>query len=594
MSARAWGPVFASGGVRFRLWAPDEENLHLHLNGRDFPMERLADGWFEAFHPDARPGDGYGFRLGDGALVPDPASRAQLDDVHGLSRVVDPEGYRWQTDWKGRPWHEAVIYEIHVGAFTPEGTFAAAAEKLHNLASIGVTAVEIMPVAQFAGSRGWGYDGVLLYAPHPAYGTPEDLKALVDAAHAAGLMVLLDVVFNHFGPEGNYLPSYASEFFVEERHTPWGAAIAYERPAVRRFFTDCALYWLEEFRFDGLRLDAVDHIHDPDSPTEILVEVAETVRCRFPDALVHLTTEDNRNITWLHERAPDGSTPLYTAEWNDDFHNVAHAIATGEAEGYYADFADHHWAKFARVLAEGFAYQGEVSPHAGAPRGHPSGQLPPTAFVDFLQNHDQIGNRAFGERLLALSSPPMVRALTTILLLSPHIPLLFMGEEWGETRPFAFFTDFHGDLADAVREGRRREFRQFAAFEDRDSRARIPDPNDQATFASSRIDWDARFTAEGSEWLAFVEGLLRVRRSEIMPYLAGARGNSGRIVSEFGGGLAIDWQLGGARLALRANLSEAPAVLPEAAGRTIYTIGNFGPDAKLGSFAVRVALEESE
>jgi maltooligosyltrehalose trehalohydrolase len=314
----------------------------------------------------------------DGLAVPDPAARAQAGDVHGPSLLVDPRAYRWRTDWPGRPWAEAVIMEIHIGTFTPEGTFRAAAERLPHLAETGITAVEIMPVAQFGGNRGWGYDGVLPYAPHRAYGTPEDLKALIDTAHGLGLMVLLDVVYNHFGPDGNYLHVYAPQFFTDRRNTPWGAAIAYEEPPVRRFFIENALYWLEEFHLDGLRLDAIDNVIDPDSETEILEEIAAEVRAAHPGARIHLTTEDDRNITRLHERSDDGRPRLYTAEWNDDFHNAAHAVATHEAEGYYVDFAQDHWEKLARSMAEGFAYQGEASAHQdGAPRGTPSAHLPP-------------------------------------------------------------------------------------------------------------------------------------------------------------------------------------------------------------------------
>ncbi|MGP9805421.1 malto-oligosyltrehalose trehalohydrolase [Paracoccus sp. NSM] len=555
-----WGPLAVEGGTRFRLWAPGQARLSLRCEGRDHPMQRDDQGWFALTVPGIGAGTEYGFVLQDGRVVPDPAARAQAGSVHGLSRVTDPGGFDWHP-WQGRPWHEAVILELHVGTFTPEGTFRAAIDRLTDLAATGITAIEIMPVAQFAGNRGWGYDGVLPYAPHPAYGPPEDLKALVDACHRHGLMALLDVVYNHFGPEGNYLETYAPDFFDPDRLTPWGKAIAYDRPPVRRFFIENALYWLGEFRFDGLRLDAVDHLRDASDP-EILVELAQEVRAHFPRA--HLTTEDNRNITALHERGPDGEVRLHTAEWNDDFHNVAHVIATGEAEGYYAAFATDPWPKFARALAEGFVWQGEGG------HGAPSAHLPPTAFVDFLQNHDQIGNRAFGERLLTLAPRPMVRALMAIHLLSPHIPLMFMGEEWGETRPFAFFTDFDGDLADIVRDGRRREFTGFAAFEAEATRDAIPDPNAPATFAASRIDWDRAASTEGRDWLAFVQGLLDLRRERIIPHLKDAPGHSGRVLLARDRLIAVDWRLAGARLGLRANLSPAPAALPQARGECIH------------------------
>ena len=349
----SWGAAFIRAGeVRFRLWAPGEERLELELDGKRAPMTRDDDGWFELVADGVRPGARYGFRLADGRFVPDPASRAQAGDVHGPSRVIDPTDYAWRTgDWRGRPWEEAVLYELHVGTFTPEGTFRAAIAKLGYLADLGVTAVELMPVAQFGGRRGWGYDGVLPYAPHPAYGSPDDMKAFIDAAHEHGLMVLLDVVYNHLGPDGNYLHCYAPAFFHPENQTPWGPAIAYERAPVRSFFIENALFWLHEYRLDGLRLDAVDHVRDPQSKPEILVEIAERVRTAITDRHVHLTTEDNRNITRLHTRGRNGEVPLYTAEWNDDVHNVLHVIATGESEGYYEDFVADPWGKLGRALA---------------------------------------------------------------------------------------------------------------------------------------------------------------------------------------------------------------------------------------------------
>ena len=594
MTENAWGPsLVPGGGARFRLWAPGARSLGLRIDGRDREMESVGDGWFEAIARDARVGSEYLFVLEDGNAVPDPAARAQLSGVHGPSVLVDPAAYRWRVpDWPGRPWEEAVICEAHVGTFTPEGTFRAAIDRLDHLAETGFTALELMPVAQFSGNRGWGYDGVLLYAPHPAYGTPDDLRALVDAAHSRGLMVLLDIVYNHFGPEGNYLHAYAPDFFDETRQTPWGTAIAYDRPAVRRFFVENALHWLEEYRLDGFRFDAIDHVRDPRSRPELLVEIAERIRALDLGRPIHLTTEDNRNITRLHERGPGGAVPHYTAEWNDDFHNTAHVVATGETEAYYADFVADPVAALARALAEGFVFQGEATV-SGEARGEPSTHLPPAAFIDFLQNHDQTGNRAFGERLIALTPEPRLRALTAILLLSPHVPLLLMGEEWGETRPFMFFTDFHGDLADAVREGRRREFGGFAAFDDPTARARIPDPNDAATFAASRIDWDRRETPEGRGWLDFTSRLLAIRRREIVPRLAGAAGHAGRVVADGAGLVAVDWRLDGAVLRLRANLGEAPVVAPDAPGAVLHTTDGARLDAELRPDDVIVTLDVS-
>ena len=592
MRSWTWGPELLPGeGTRFRLWAPAQTEVAVRHGGGEHAMGRGGAGWFELVLTDARPGDDYAFVLSDGMAVPDPASRAQAGDVHGSSRLVDPAAYAWrEAAWAGRPWEEAVISEIHVGTFTPEGTFRAAIERLDHLARTGITAVELMPVAQFAGERGWGYDGVLPYAPHRAYGAPDDLRALVDAAHQRGLMVLLDVVYNHFGPDGNYLHAYAPDFYDADRETQWGAGIAYGRPEVRAFFVENALYWLEEFRLDGFRFDAVDQIRDPGSDPELLVEIAERIRAHDFGRPIHLTTEDNRNITGLHERSPGGAVTLYTAEWNDDFHNVAHVVATGETEGYYADFAERPHAALARCLAEGFAYQGEPTP-AGEPRGHPSGHLPPVAFVDFLQNHDQTGNRAFGERLIALAPQARLRALTAVFLLSPQIPLLFMGEEWGETRPFAFFTDFHGELADAVREGRRREFAGFAAFEDPAMRAAIPDPNDPGTFLACKLDWARPGTDEGRAWLELTTDLLAIRHRKIVPRLAGTGGNAGRVLQAPDHVVAVDWRLDGATLAMRANLGDGDATVPPAPGAVLYASHGGAPDAPLRADAVRVTLD---
>jgi len=508
--------------------------------------------------------------------VPDPAARAQQGDVHGPSLLIDPHGYGWESwNWQGRPWEEAVIYELHPGAFTEEGTFAGVEDKLDDLVELGVTAIELMPVAQFSGNRGWGYDGVLLYAPHIAYGGPDALKRLIDASHARGLMVLLDVVYNHFGPDGNYLHTYAPEFFHPEDHTPWGAAIAYDRAPVRAFFIENALYWLEEYRFDGLRLDAIDQVRDTSKPS-LLEEIALTVRSRIRDRPVHLTTEDDRNIVSLHQRQ-NGMPKLYTGEWNDDFHHAAHIIATGESDGYYGDYTKAPIAMLARALAEGYIYQGEPSTYRdGARRGEPSAGLPSTAFVDFLQNHDQVGNRALGERLSSLAPPQAVEALLAVLLLSPQIPLLFMGEEWGETAPFYYFTDFCGELGELVREGRRNEFRRWQSFQDPESREQIPDPNAENTFEASKIDWDKPSASPHSERLYLVGRLLELRRREIAPRLVGMEGQSGTVLGADTQGLAVQWRLGdGSRSVMLANLSHGSWTLPASVrqattGKLIY------------------------
>ena len=595
-----WGTeLLDDGRARFSLWAPRLETLSLVAGDAVLPMAQRDGGWFELVTDRVAAGDAYAFRLPNGVTVPDPAARAQAGDVHGPSELVDPSAYAWRTGgWPGRPWEEAVVYELHTGTFTEDGTFAEVARRLDHLADTGVTVIEVMPVAQFGGNRGWGYDGVLMYAPHRAYGGPDGLKALVDAAHERGLMIILDVVYNHFGPDGNYLHLYAPDFFDPAQETPWGGAIAYDRAPVRDFFVDNALYWLEEYRFDGFRFDAINEIRDP-SPEHLLETVAKAVRARITDRQIHLTTEDDRNITHLHERAGDGGVSMFTAEWNDDFHHAAHVAATRETEGYYVDYAPDPVAHLARALSEGFAYQGEVSQFWGeAPRGVPSHHLPPTAFVNFIQNHDQVGNRAFNERLTALAPAAAVEALTAVLLLGPHIPMLFMGEEWGEVRPFGFFTDFHGKLADAVRDGRRREFRRFAQFADEANRAKIPDPNARSTFESSRLDWSRLGREEGGTRHELVRRLLEIRHRKIVPRLGAMQSYAGATATVDGAALGVRWTLGGgATLTLIANLGDMPAAAPIDPNGTVLYESNPGLDAGLQSapmppWSVLVCLEE--
>jgi maltooligosyltrehalose trehalohydrolase len=588
--APSWGArLVEDGRALFRVWAPDAEKLALRLADGDRAMQRDDGGWFEFEAQGIEAGAPYAYVLPDGFVVPDPASRRQQSDVNGPSLLCDPSSYRWQnTGWHGRAWEETVYYELHVGTFTPEGTFRSAIAKLPHLASLGITAIELMPIAQFGGDRGWGYDGTLLYSPHSAYGSPDDLKALVDAAHGLNVSVVLDVVYNHFGPDGNYLPKLAPDFFHAERMTPWGGAIAYEKRAVRDFFIENALYWLIEFRLDGLRLDAIDHIRDAAEP-DILVELAQRVRKTFLDRPILLTTEDNRNITNLHERAPDGSTPLYSGEWNDDLHNAVHVLASGEIEAYYKDFADDPIAHVARVLAEGFAYQGEASHHAGGERrGFPSAHLPPSAFVDFIQNHDQVGNRALGERLISLTDEATLKALSAMLLLSPHIPLIFMGEEWGETNPFFFFTDFDGKLAEAVREGRRNEFAAFAAHQGADRDA-IPDPNAPGTFEASKIDWAKAETPFGQAWRDWTRTLLALRQEHVAPALKTARGNAGRLLKAEENVIAVDWLLGDRLLEMRATFRSTRGTIPPITGQPIFRFPDSGTGENPGP-SVLVAI----
>ena len=564
---KQWGAEFISGDVvRFRVWAEGQQQLTLRLAERDLPMTAVGNGWFQIDVPGVTHGTEYQFVLQDGMAVPDPASRAQKGDVNGPSVVIDPGRYQpINPDWAGRPWEETVIYELHIGTFTPQGTFRAAIDKLPYLAELGITQLEVMPVSQFGGNRGWGYDGVLLYAPHSAYGTPEDFHAFIDAAHGLGLSVVLDIVLNHFGPEGNYLPLLSPAFFDAQRMTPWGNGIAYEREPVRHYILDAPLFWLTEYRLDGLRFDAIDQIKDTASK-HILQQIAETIREALPDRHIHLTTEDSRNVIFLHPRDEKGATPLFTAEWNDDFHNAAHVFATGETHAYYQDFAFEPEKKFARALAEGFVYQGEVSLQTGHSRGVECHTQPPTFFVDFIQNHDQTGNRAQGERLITLAGADKTRVLLAALLLSPHIPLLFMGEEYGETNPFLFFTDFHGDLAKAVREGRAKEFTGHSGHD-----GDVPDPNDEQTFARSKLDWHNVTTAQGKSWLRFTRSLLVLRHRYLVPLLRPGGTVEGKIVKTAPGIVAVSWSFPTGTLSLALNIGNKPVDVPALAGETLFS-----------------------
>jgi malto-oligosyltrehalose trehalohydrolase len=547
------------GGVRFRLWAPNARTVDLLLeDGRGaLTLDALGDGWFELVTDRAGHGSRYRYRIDETHLVPDPASRYNPEDVDGPSQVWDPDHFDWRdTEWRGRPWEDAVIYELHVGAFSTEGTFEGVKHRLDYLQQLGVTAIELMPVADFPGRRNWGYDGVLPFAPDSTYGTPDDLKSLVRAAHSRGIMVLLDVVYNHFGPQGNYLGLYAKPFFTERHRTPWGAAINFDdrdSRTVRDFFVHNALYWLQEFNLDGLRFDAVHAIADESEP-DILDEIAARVRETIgPGRHVHLILENDKNIAHYLQRDP----LRYTAQWNDDVHHALHVLLTNERDSYYADYADQPLRHLGRCLAEGFAYQGEHSGFRDKTRGEPSASLPATAFVNFLQNHDQIGNRAFGERLNAIVPGTALRAATTILLLAPQPPLLFMGEEFAAATPFLFFCDYTGDLAQAVRDGRRQEFERFPAFRDPALRERIPDPNDVTTFTRSRIDWN--WETPQSQWFDYVNALLDLRRREIVPRLHGMRGHAGRAEVR-DNVLHVTWRLGdGSELAVIARLERNDA-----------------------------------
>ncbi|MDH3460675.1 MAG: malto-oligosyltrehalose trehalohydrolase [Burkholderiaceae bacterium] len=596
--------LLPGGGARFRLWAPSAQRVELIRSaGPDVgaaTMQPLSDGWFELTVARADTQTRYAFRVDGGATVPDPASRWNPQDVHATSALTNPLVYEWpDAAWRGRPWHEAVIYELHVGCLTSEGSFLAAIERLDDLVALGVTAIELMPVADFPGRRGWGYDGVLPFAPEAAYGPPDDLKRLVAAAHERGLMVLLDVVYNHFGPDGNYLHVYAQRFFNADVQTPWGAAINFDGAMsrmVRDFFIHNALYWIEEFHFDGLRIDAVHAMHDG-SALHFIDELAQAVRAGpGRKRHVHIVLENDVNdARRLGRDAATGEPLLASAQWNDDVHHALHVMVSGETDGYYIDFATEPQRLFGRALAEGFAYQGQPSVFRhGKPHGTPSTQLPPLAFVNSTQTHDQVGNRAFGDRIAALAAEQnreqALRAFVACVLLSPSPPMLFMGEEYAASTPFLYFCDFEGELAQAVTGGRRNEFGRFKRFSDPAVRNRIPDPNHPDTFERSKLKWAERTTVAHAPWLALYTELLTIRREHLMPRLAAAK--SGVFQVSGAGLLALQWPLGdGCTLHLLANLADTPAPqAPSPSGLIVYHSHPLG-DA-LPPWSVRASLQQ--
>jgi malto-oligosyltrehalose trehalohydrolase len=557
MNEPRFGAEPTPAGARFRLWAPAARSVELVLD-QPYAMKAQEGGWYLFDHPGAHAGTRYKFRIDGEVDVPDPASAFQPEDVSGPSEIIEHASYPWRAKhWRGLPWQDASILELHVGTFTPAGTFRAAIDKLDHVVEAGFAAIELMPVADFFGRRNWGYDGVLLYAPDSAYGRPEDLKALVDAAHLRGLMVFLDVVYNHFGPEGNYLGRYAPQFFTKAQ-TPWGSAVDYRVPEVRAFAIQNALHWIAHYRFDGLRLDAVHAITEPGAP-HLLQELSHVVGTYAQQSgrAVHLVLENDDNRADILDPRTDPPNGRYRAQWNDDYHHAWHVWLTGESQGYYVDYKTAPLHDIARVLASGFTYQGEASAHRnGKIRGQPSSKLPPEAFVNFLQNHDQIGNRPLGNRLTTQADARALEAALMITLLAPMPPLMFMGEEWGSTRPFPFFCDFRGELADAVRKGRRQEFKAaYAGLPDG-----LPDPLAEETFHSAIVDWGARESDLGRQRLSLVAQLLATRRRHIAPRIAQVAFGSARVEGPV---LTADWRLrDGGKLTLVANLGKGSQDLP--------------------------------
>ncbi|MBA2676130.1 malto-oligosyltrehalose trehalohydrolase [Ramlibacter sp.] len=558
--------LHAGGGATFRLWAPAARQAELAVYDGSDKAPRLiaaqnnAQGWWECPVSDAVAGTPYQWRIDGKLLVPDPASRHNPEGPHAPSRVVDSLAFDWDDGWRGRPWHEVVLYELHVGAFTPEGSYAAAVRHLQGLKDLGITAIELMPLANFPGRFGWGYDGVLPFAPHAAYGTPEQLKDFIQQAHRLGLMVFVDVVYNHFGPEGNYLGGYAPQFFSKTHDSPWGAAINYDGPnsrTVRDFFIHNALYWVIEFQVDGLRLDAVHAIVDHGSP-HILDAISRAVRGATQGRHVHLVLENERNgHQWL---APRPEAGLYDAQWNDDFHHVLHVALTGETSGYYHDYGDGPLDLLARALSHGMLFAHSPRKPGGA-REHiqPAPAQPLSALVNFAHNHDQVGNRARGERLAQLLPPEAAPLATLLALLTPAIPMLFFGEEFGAPEPFLYFADWQGELRDAVREGRKREFGHVDT-----TSVPLPDPCSADTFAASRPDTARADTEDGQRWLALVRGALAARAQWITPrqeLLAHGQHTSQRVGD---GGILVQWRYtDGRMLCLELNLSAQPLQVSE-------------------------------
>lgn len=604
-----FGPQLGADGTRFRFWAPGARRVDLVLGVKQgAPLRQqftaAGDGWFETLAHGVGAGDRYRFRIDDELDVPDPASRFQPEGVTGPGEVLDPQSFQWRDlRWQGRPWHEAVLYELHIGTFTREGTYRAAIARLDDLARVGVTAIELLPLNTFPGRRGWGYDGVLLYAPQPSYGRPDDLKHFVQAAHERGLMVLIDVVYNHFGPEGNYLHRYAEDFFTSAHHTPWGSAINFAHPIVRQFFIQNALYWLNEYRFDGLRVDAVHAMFD-DGDTHFIDDLVDCVQ-RGPgsERHVHVVLENHHN----EARRLGRKNRSMVAQWNDDFHHPMHVLLSGESDGYYRNYADRPIEHLGRVLAEGFAYQGEVYQTEGHARGERSSSLPPTAFVNFIQNHDQVGNRACGERLTQLAPPEKLRAGVAILLLAPQIPMLFMGEEYGALQPFLYFCDYQGDLAKAISAGRRNEFASFGAFADEHRREQIPDPNAEQTYLASQLDTEDRAEAPHLKWLAYTQQLLTVRAEKVVPLIPEIVVGAARYATD-DRRLVVTWPLrDGRALTMLANFGDEPvpapgppqerikgSVAPAVHGRGnlwYSSAGASAPDEELAPWEVRLSLQ---
>lgn len=559
----------ADGGAGFSLWAPNAREVVLHhgtapaLPMVPLPAQSRPNGWWHVELQTASRATRYQWQVDGGPLMPDPASRSNPHGPHGASEITDAKDFDWQVDWQGRPWSEVVLYELHVGTFTPEGTLQAALQQLPRLKDLGITTVELMPLACFGGRFGWGYDGVLPFAPHPDYGTPDDLKRFIDGAHALGLMVMLDVVYNHFGPDGNYLGLYAPQFFSEKHTSPWGAAINFDGAQsgpVREFFIHNAMYWIEEFRFDGLRLDAVHAIID-DSEPGFLAELSQRVRTACPGRHVHLVLENEKNQP--EHLAPSPKPSRYDAQWNDDFHHALHVLLTGETQGYYGDYGNEPVALLARALTSGYVFAHSDRDGQGRRKQVVAAAPEPlSTMVQFFGNHDQVGNRAFGERLAQLVPAPAAELAMLLTLLGPATPLIFMGDEFGAQTPFLYFADWEGELRDAVRQGRLREFGHEVP-----PGGTLPDPCDTVTFAHSRLDWQQADNPQGQARQALLREALAARRQWLNPrqHRLVPRGHTAKMVGARG--LRVRWHYDdGAQWQMDINLSDMPVEAPASDG----------------------------
>ena len=519
------GALPVQGGVQFRVWAPTARRVELLLESRakPLPLDAAGDGYFERFVPELAAGARYQYRL-DGAehAFPDPASRFQPEGVHGPSMVVDPQAFSWTDDgWAGIPQQDLVFYELHVGTFSPEGSYGGVQERLPYLKELGITAIELMPVADFPGRWNWGYDHAALFAPSRAYGTPDELRALIDAAHATGLAVYLDVIYNHLGPDGAYIAAFGP-LFTDKHHTPWGQAINLDdthSEGVRDLFIQNALHWLNEYHADGLRLDATHALED-DSETHFLAELADAVAAHTGDPRRVLIAEDPRNLNTLVRPRGRGGYGL-DGVWADDFHHQIRNMTAGDTESYYADFADTTMADVAETLHKGWFYDGKPTRRTGARRGTDASEVRPDQCVICIQNHDQVGNRPWGNRLTDEVDQPTYHAVSALLLFAPELPLLFMGQEWGATTPFQFFTDHNPELGKLVSKGRKEEFQHFSAFT-----GDVPDPQDPETFRRSKLNWDEPDHPVHAHTLNLYRDLLQLRtqlRGEIEATAHGPR-----------------------------------------------------------------------